>query len=595
MGNPIRWIVGILMLGVAALVGVALLILLVSRPNGQPAPPLAAPAVAEPPAARAPKPPAVEPPATPSAKNVIVLIVDGCASEQYTLARWYTGEPLALDAIRVGTVKTHLSDSVIADSAPTASAYATGYRTGDQIISLGPRATTVSTAATPGPDFRLAPLATVLEGARLLGKATGLVSTSRVTHATPAAYAAHVPDRGRENDIMEQAVYQGIDVVLGGGRRHLLPSDDGGRRNDGENLAEVLDRRGYQLPEDRDELMRITSGKVFGLFAESHMAADVDRAELAPGEPSLDDMARKAIELLDDDPEGFFLMVEASQVDWAGHANDPAHLIGDLLMYDRVVRRVLQFAERDGRTLVLALSDHNCGGMSIGNYATSKTYGNTELDPVLDPLRKMKLTAYGMWKKVGEEPTAEKVRRVVEEYWGMAIGDDEARRIVERAAEYGQGSAHYAFGRVLCPEHTCIGWTTHGHTGGDVPLYAFGPGRPVGLLDGPDVGRVTAAALGLDLNNLNRRLFREATEALPDARVTIVEPTSGNHVVQVEHGGRTARLPANKNLLELDGQTTELEGVVVYVDEDDPPRAYLPEQAIRLIAGAPAPLPALAP
>jgi alkaline phosphatase len=521
-------------------------------------------------------------------RNVILLIGDGMGFEQVRAAGLYkhgkTGSLFLESLPQRGQMTTHPAhgEGAITDSAAAGTAMATGVKVNNGVLSM----------AIPGDG---GDVPSVLEKLRAAGKRTGLITTTYITHATPAAYAAHVSDRGRENDIMEQAVYQGIDVVLGGGRRHLLPSDDGGRRNDGENLAEVLDRHGYQLPQTRDELMRIASGRVFGMFAESHMAADVDRAELAPGEPSLDDMARKAIELLDDDAEGFFLMVEASQVDWAGHANDPAHLIGDLLMYDRVVRRVLQFAERDGRTLVLAISDHNCGGMSIGNYATSKTYGDTELDAVLDPLRKMKLTAYGMWKKLGDEPTAEKVRRVVEEYWGMAIGDDEARRIVERAAEYGQGSAHYAFGRVLCPEHTCIGWTTHGHTGGDVPLHAFGPGRPVGLLDGPDVGRVTAAALGLDLDNLNRRLFREATEALPDARVTIVEPTSGNHVVQIEHDGRTARLPANKNLLELDGRTTELEGVVVCVDEHDPPRAYLPEQAVHLIAGAPAPLPAAAP
>jgi len=149
-------------------------------------------------------------------KNVIVMIADGCSSEQYTLARWFQGSSLALDEMLVGGVKTYISDSVIADSAPAATAFASGVRTADEFIGIGPKPDTLRPDLEPPAELQYRPLATVLEGARLLGKATGIVVTSRVTHATPAAYVSHVPSRKLEEDIMEQLVYQNVDVVLGG-------------------------------------------------------------------------------------------------------------------------------------------------------------------------------------------------------------------------------------------------------------------------------------------------------------------------------------------------------------------------------------------
>ena len=532
-----------------------------------------------------------KPDAQPRARNVIVLIVDGCGAEAYTLARWFQGGPLAADAIRTGAVKTFIADSVVADSAPAGSAYATGVRTCDNFISVGPKKETLSVLPTPPEELRYRPLATVLEGARLLGKSTGIVVTCRVTHATPAAFMAHVPDRQEENDIMEQVVHQNVDVVFGGGLGHLLPKSAGGKRADGKNLAGVLTRRGYRIVKTRQELAACDRARVFGLFAASHMAAEIDRQEFAPSEPTLEEMTRKAVELLSKNPKGFFLMVEGSQVDWAAHANDPAHLLSDLLMFDRAVAAALEFARQDGHTLVIVTSDHSTGGLSIGNYATSKTYSQMKLEDLLGPLRNMKLSAPAMWKKLGDDKTPENVRRVVKRYWGLEITGDDARQILA-VAEKEKGSPHNAFGRVLCATHTVLGWSSHGHTGGDVPLGAFGPGRPVGLLDGPEIGRLTAAALGLDLRQLNRRLFVEPAEALPGAKVSLDTHEEHNPVVRIEAAGKTARLPVNKNLLLLDGRTIELEGVVVYAP--DTKKIYVPVQAVRIIAGTDAPLPAVA-
>ena len=286
-------------------------------------------------------------------KNVIVLIADGCSHEQYTLARWFQGKPLALDEILVGGVKTYIADSVIADSAPAATAFAAGVRTSDNFVGVGPKPGTLRPDLEPPADLQYRPLATVLEGARLQGKATGIVATSRVTHATPAAYVAHVPSRKLEEDIMEQIVYQNVDVVLGGGKDYLLPKtkneslpkSEQGRRSDGENLLAVLQARGYSVVEDRTALESVKAGKVFGVFAMGALAAEIDRPQTRPQEPTLAELTGKAIELLSADPDGFFLMVEGSQIDWACHANDPAHLLGDLVMFDHAVQVALEFAK----------------------------------------------------------------------------------------------------------------------------------------------------------------------------------------------------------------------------------------------------------
>ncbi len=523
-------------------------------------------------------------------KNLIVLIADGCGAEQYTLARWFKGEPLALDQIRVGAVKTYIADSLVADSAPASTAFATGYRTSGKFISVGPKNPTLPGVPAPDPGLSYKPVASVLEGAKLLGKATGIVVTSRVTHATPAAYYAHVPSRQMENDIMEQGVYQNLDVVLGGGKRHLLSQKYGGKRTDDENLMEVLPERGYTLVASAQELQQVKSGKVYGIFADNHLEAEIDRPEFAPQQPTLKDMTRKAMELLSPDPDGFFLLVEGSQVDWACHANDPTHLLGDLVMFDRAVQAALDFAQKDGHTLVLAFSDHNCGGMSIGNYATSGSYSQMKLEALLEPLKKMKLSTLGLGRKLGPHKTPEKVKEVVQEFWGLEITDEEAQQIVTLAQKYA-GNPNNAFGEVICPKYTYIGWTTHGHTAGDVPLFAFGPCRPVGLLDGPDIGKISAQALGLNLERLNHRLFQEATTALADGQVSIDQSDPENPVVKITYQEKKAELPVNKNILKLEGKTTQLEGVVVYAP--DTGKAYVPLQAVNLIKGSATPLPSI--
>ncbi|MGQ9920348.1 MAG: alkaline phosphatase [Desulfobacca sp.] len=523
-------------------------------------------------------------------KNLIVLIMDGCGDEQLTLARWYKGAPLALDGMRTGAVQTYTSDAVIADSAPAATAYATGLRTAGTMIGLTPPVEAIPGLPPSAPELALKPQASVLEGARLLGKATGIVVTCRIGHATPAAYFAHVRARSQEDDIIEQGVYQNIDVVLGGGRRSLLPAKTGGARQDQEDLSAVLRSRHYQLIEHREELTKVRQPKVYGLFAMSHLAPEIDRPDLAPEQPSLAEMTQKAIELMSGNKNGFFLLVEGSQIDWACHANDPAHLLSDLLMFDQAVQIALDFAKKDGQTLVLALPDHNTGGLTIGNRRTNDSYHKLTPELLLAPLKKMRRSAAALWQSLAEERSPEALQQAVRRDWGLNLSRDQAMQILELAKQYGK-EGHYALGEVICAHHTHLGWTTHGHTGGDVPLFAYGPSRPVGLLTAQDIGRLSARALGFDLETLTRRLFVDASQAFPSEALHLDRSDPANPILRIQQQGREAALPINKNLLILNKQELPLEGIVVHVA--DTGKTYMPLEAVHLIKGENRPLPAI--
>jgi alkaline phosphatase len=259
-----------------------------------------------------------------------MLIPDGCDEGVVGLARWYKGENLYVDDMYRASVLPYMANSFITDSAPAGTAYSTGQLTTDKFIAVGPRYDDLISSVRQEELWEsYAPIPTILEAAKALGMSTGLVSTSRVTHATPASFAAHVDSRSKEQEIAKQMVFNNIDVVMGGGRKNMLPdsscglSGDNGDRYDCLNLEDELTARGYDLCFDKGGLEALSGDKAWCSFASSHMSPDIDRKWISPGQPSLPDMTKKAIELLSKNKDkGFFLMVEGSQVDWAGHSND---------------------------------------------------------------------------------------------------------------------------------------------------------------------------------------------------------------------------------------------------------------------------------
>lgn len=511
-----------------------------------------------------------------AAHNVIVMVPDGTSWSLQTLARWAKGKPLTLDPILVGAVRTSCASSVVTDSAAAATAFACGQKTSAGFIAVGPRVEGVLSIYPPPPaELTYKPLATVLEGARLEGKATGVVVTTRFTDATPGAFVAHTASRSGEYDIAEQLVYQGVDVALGGGKDRFLPKGSGGTRADGENLIEVLKGRGYQVVQTPTELAGVTRGPVFGFFAQWDMSPDLDRVTLERAQPSLAEVTAKAIQLLAQDPDGFFLLVEGSQMDLAGHMGDAVMAVTELLAFDQAVQVALDFAAEDGDTLVLALPDHGTGGVSLGNATSSGTYSQTSIEALLAPLQRMRLTGTGLAGKIGADLSAENLKARIAEWWGIQASDAEVTAILGRVA-WGQ-ELRTALAAVLVPAHTLVGFTTSGHDGGDVPLWAFGPGRPAGSHDNTELAWLVAMALGFDLAAADRHLFVDLTRTFPESVVDLADPT--NPVIRVGE----AALPVGKNLLiwEPRSLVVPLDGVVVLAPETH--RAYAPRLAVTVI------------
>ena len=335
--------------------------------------------------------------ATERPERVIVLIGDGVGASYWTAARFAAGT-LQTERLPVGgLVDTRASDAWITDSAAGATAYSAGIRTYNGAIAVGPDSV---------------PVTTVLEVARDRGWGTGIVSTSSVTHATPASFVAHVPSRTRQFEIARDVVASRADVVLGGGTRWFDPAV----RPDSADLLGQL-RTTHTFVGSAAELAAVdpaSTRRLVGLFSADQMPAAAERT------PTLPDMTRGALGVLANHQAGFFLVVEGSQPDWRGHDNRPIEeVVREMLDFDAAVGVAMDFADAHPGTLVLVVADHETGGLAI------------ELTP--DSLRV----------------------------------EGEARRPF---ADY----------------------TTTGHTGQMVPLFAAGPGaeRFGGMKDNFEIGRI---------------------------------------------------------------------------------------------------------
>ncbi len=527
-------------------------------------------------------------------KNVIVMVPDGCDETVQTVARWYKGEALQLDKMQNSVKRCWMANSIITGSAGASTAFATGHKTTVRFLGIGPRTDDLLDGFVPTAD-PYAPVASVLEAAKRQGRSTGIVVTCRVTHATPAGFAAHIQDRGWDNDIMEHMVYNNIDVVFGGGFRHLIPSDMSytttfgdtwnGRRTDGDNLYQELLDRGYQFVDNKDDMMALGKYPVWGLFDDSHMQPDIDRKYFAEHEPALSEMVGKAIELLSKNEKGFFLIVEGPQVDWAGHNNDPVYMTTDFIAFDDAVKVASDFADKNGETIVLAFPDHNCGGMTIGRYDTPMHYTETKIEDLVGPLKGMKITSGGLTRMMGGDHSIANIRQMVNDYWSLDISEEHAQEILDYEAEAGV-SFNYALANIISKHYTVIGWTTHGHNGETVPVWVHGKRAPKGVIDNTELAHIVAKAMSTKLYKTTDRLFVDLDTVNCDYEI-IGDPAIGSYgllenlVLLVNGKKDIAEFPINKDYMIYGGQTIQLPGVTVYAPETE--KVYISKEALKIL------------
>lgn len=283
-------------------------------------------------------------------KNIILMIGDGMGISQITAGMYSNGNKLNLERCKViGLIKTNSKKQLITDSAAGATAFATGKKTRNGMISQAMEDST---------NYK-----TFIEYAEEHNKATGIVVTSSVTHATPACFYAHYPRRYNANEpISLQFMSSGVDVLIGGGKKHFS------KRKDERNLLAELADSGYSILDTiTPEFNTSNVMKMVYLYAPTHPGKLIfeDKDETPSRGPILPVATEKALEVLNHSETGFFLMVEGSQIDWGGHDNNSSYIIREMIDFDHAIQKAIDFADQDGETLVIITADHETGGYAI--------------------------------------------------------------------------------------------------------------------------------------------------------------------------------------------------------------------------------------
>jgi alkaline phosphatase len=424
------------------------------------------------------------------AKNIILMIGDGMGPSHFGAAWLYSNRVLGKELRMVEVMKSgrtaylvnDTADAIVTESAAAATQIACGVRVPARAVGMGPDGKT--------------PCTTVLELAKGKGLATGLVTTSGITDATPGAFAAHVPHRSDEASVAAQEVQVGVDVLLGGRKQFFLPETMGGKRKDGRDLLEEARRAGYVVVGTASELQQAHGGKILGLFNMGNMAYEIDRGKTA--EPSLADMTAKTLEVLARNPKGFFMMIEAGRIDHAAHRNDAAATIRDTIAFDDAVGVALDFQRKNPDTLLIVTADHETGGMGIiGHSKDSKEYVAIDLAAIQKAATSFEL----ILSELGKDPAPEKIRDAVKKHLAIEITEDEAKVVADDAIRkldpknYSYATLH-SLAFVLRP-YLRVGWASQTHTAS--PLFAFGSGpgseELVGFRHNTELFRIMKSAL----------------------------------------------------------------------------------------------------
>jgi alkaline phosphatase len=303
-------------------------------------------------------------------KNIILLIGDGMGITQITAGMYMNNNKLNLEKFPViGLHKSYAFNKLVTDSAAGATAFSCGVKTYNGAI---------------GVDSDTIPVRTILEIAESKGMATGMVATSTIVHATPASFIAHQKSRQMYEEIAADFLDTEIDFFIGGGKRYFDR-----RESDDRNLYKELQEKDYIVSDYfKQDLVKceLSWKKNFAYFT-----ADNDPLQVSQGRDYLFLASKMGMAFLrNHSDKGFFLMIEGSQIDWGGHANDSDYIVSEMIDFDRTIGEVLKFAQKDGETLVIVTADHETGGYSItqesemGNLITAFTtdYHTADLIPV---------------------------------------------------------------------------------------------------------------------------------------------------------------------------------------------------------------------
>ncbi|AZA89468.1 Alkaline phosphatase 4 precursor [Chryseobacterium nakagawai] len=411
----------------------------------------------------------IAPPETGKAKNIIFLISDGMSLGTLSMADLYSRNILGKEShwlslyhekkVSRALMDTASASSVVTDSAAASSAFGGGIRVQNGVLNMGANGQT---------HFP------IWQKYKKAGKKIGCVTTVTITHATPAGFCVNSAKRNAEPQIAEMYAELGIDILMGGGDEFFNPL----KREDQKDLYSVYRKKKYQVLKNRDDLKTIKKeDKILGIFNTGALPYSIDKANLSEFEntPSLAEMTGAAIDHMKDHPEGFVLQIEGGKVDWAAHANDIAALIHDQLAFDDAVKKAIDFAEKDGNTLVIITTDH-------GNANPGIIYG-TDATRNFNSISSYQYTNEYILNKIHKDHSAKDIKDWIYEANKLTLSDDEAKHLQSfyNGLEKEEGLYNYKklpfkLYSEIQKSRNSVGWISMDHSGDYVEVAAYGPG-----------------------------------------------------------------------------------------------------------------------
>lgn len=478
------------------------------------------------------------------AKNIIFLVVDGMPVSVATMVDHYlqmtTGKGsywmwlMDQPWVRNGLQDTRSLNSVVTDSSSAASTWGSGRWIWNGQLNCFPDGTK---------------LRTLYSLLREQGMKTGLVTTTTMTHATPSGFAIVHESRDAEPEIARQHLDAGVDVLMGGGHRHFGAEG----RPDKKDIYSLFAIQRYEIARDLDAMNRAgTTGKLLGIFSNSHLPYTVDRVhnpDQNKGVPTLAQMTKKAIDMLKGSKEGFILQVEGGRVDHGNHASDLPAAIFDQIEFEEAMKVAVDFARIDKDTLVIITADHACGGIALngaGEEYIDSTAG-------LRSIENMKCSYTNMLVELRLDRSVDNVIGRVKDKLGVELNREEAEAVSAALNNNSPfrvlnflGSANATFGAIM-GNHTKVTFTSGNHTNDHVLLTALGPGSEQisGLVQNTSLFDIMLAARGLRYTNprmdfATAKRHWDAKQAASRAAGPVAEAESGaEELMQQAHAELT--------------------------------------------------------
>lgn len=403
------------------------------------------------------------------AKNIIFMISDGMSSGTLAMADLYSRNILGKTSnwmnyylenkVSRALMDTASASSIVTDSAAASSSFGGGVRVKNGVLNIGAN------------GERYLPIWQKFKNA---GKKTGCVTSVTITHATPAGFCVNSDSRNAEPEIAEMYANIGFDIMMGGGDEFFNSE----KRKDKKDVYGLYKQKGYQVIKDRKGLQQIEKKKpVLGIFNTGALPYSIDRINTPQLQqtPTLAEMARAAIDQMKDHANGFALQIEGGKVDWSAHANDVAALIHDQLAFDEAIKVAMDFAEKDGNTLVIITTDH-------GNANPGTIYG-ADAEKKFNSIVAYRFTNEYLLNSIHSGFNLQQLKDQVYDINGISLSDEDARYLLNfyKGLEKEEGLYNYKklpfkHYSEIQKKHNSVGWISMDHSGDYVELAMYGPG-----------------------------------------------------------------------------------------------------------------------